>query len=216
MALSYYITAALLALCFSTEARAQDLTAQDVMDKAYSHIFSTSGTTLKFTLTSLSGKTEQGSTSGTLSIKGKRFCLKSDQMLAWFDGTRQWTMQTGDREVSLTEPTEEEQRAANPCNVLQLYKQTGMFKYKMKAGTLSNGAKGYKIFMNANSKSADPREVFVEIDSGFRLVRLSFREGSDQWTRIVVSDLQANQQLNDSLFTFHVADYPNALVVDLR
>ncbi len=204
----------LLALSLSV-AQAQETDPYAVLGKAYAGLSQDKGATISFTATSLQAQTPQGSLQGTIKIKGRQFALQSDAMLVWFDGRTQWSMQPGDSEVNITEPTAEELRATNPYSLLALYKDRKAYACKMKQGTLSNGKQGYRIFINALTGSTDIREVFAEINPDYTVARISFRQGKDQWTRINVNSM-APAKLTDADFTFPSAQYPSAVVNDLR
>ncbi len=203
-------------LCLSATVGARAQSAKDVLDQAYSHLSASGGISVKFTAISLVGKEEQGSTSGNMKLEGKKFHAETNAMLVWFDGRSQWSMRPGDKEVNLTEPTLLEQQTSNPYVMLQTYRNRDDYKYKLKQGTLSNGKQGYKIFMSAQGKGLDIREIFVEIDNKYSLVRLSFRQGKENWTRLVIDSMQTGQEFTDADFTFPTADYPNVQVVDLK
>lgn len=192
----------------------KDANTKKVLDATATHLSKAGGTSLNFTATTLLGKTPQGSVSGTMDIQGKKFAIKTPEMLSWFDGKTQWTMQTDDEEVSMTEPTGAELQAINPYAFLDIYKQG--FNYKMKKGTLSNGKNGYKIFLNADNKKQEIREIYLEVDNQYNPVRVSMRQGKNQWIRIVVSSFKTGQKFADSHFTFPKSKYPYAEIIDLR
>ncbi len=209
----------LLSLCFPTGAWAkEELTPRMVLDKACSWLDDAQGTSINFTLTSLEGKTVKGTTSGSMDMKGSKYRLRSKEVMAWYNGCLQWTMQKGDTEVNLTEPTVEEQHTTNPYSLLRLYKSESLFDAKMKQGKLSNGAQGYKVYLTAKATNTSQlREVFVEVASdGYRLVRISFRQGRENWTRIVIDKIETGVGLTDQDFVFPAQEYPDAEVIDLR
>ena len=198
----------------SAFAGTKDPETRKVLDATAAHIQKAGGIELRFTATTLSGKTEQGSTSGQMDIMGKQFYMSTPDMLTWFDGKQQWSMQTGDEEVNLTEPTGTELQAINPYAFLSIYKRG--FNYKMKKGTLSNGKEGYKIFLTADNAKQEIREMFLEIDNQYNPVRVSIRQGKKQWVRLVVNSFATGKQFGDKHFTFPKEKYPNAEIIDLR
>ena len=206
----------IVVLTFTATAMAggKDKEARKVLDATASRINKAGGMAIQFTATSLTGKTPQGSTIGTMDIQGRKFTIQSTEMLTWFDGRTQWSMQTGDTEVNMTEPTGAELQALNPYAFISIYKQG--FNYKMKSGTLSNGKNGYKITLTADNAKQEIREIFLEVDNQYNPVRVSMRQGKNQWVRIVVNHFVTGKKFPDSHFTFPKSQYPNAEIIDLR
>ena len=188
--------------------------ARKVLEATEAHINKAGGLCISFKATTLLGKTPQGTSTGTMDIMGKKFTLKSTDMLTWFDGKTQWSLQTGDTEVAMTEPTGTELQAINPYAFLSIYKRG--FKYKMKQGKLTNGKEGYKLFLTADNAKQEIREIYLEVDKQYNPVRISMRQGKNQWVRIVVTNFKAGQKFPDSHFTFPKDKSPNTEIIDLR
>ena len=201
-------------LGFNVSAATKDPAARKVLDATAAHLSKAGGMSIKFTATTLIGKQSQGSTSGTMNIQGQKFHLNSPDMLTWFNGKSQWSMIPGDDEVSLSEPTAAELQAMNPYAFLSLYKKG--FNYKMKRGTLTNGKNGYKIFLTADNKKQDIREMYLEVDNAYNPVRVSIRQGKNNWTRIVINSFQQGKTFKDSEFEFPEKDNSLIEIIDLR
>ncbi len=209
-----FIIALLATLCpLSMMAADTNSEARSVLDKASSKLQNAGGITLRFTATTLVGKTPQGSTSGTIDIQGKKFCFSTPDMLSWFDGTTQWSMFPGDTECNMTQPTAEEQQQMNPYFFLSIYKKG--FTFKMTKGTLSNGSQGYRIIAKATNKKASISEMFIEIDNSFTPTRVSLKQGKN-WLRLVVDKYQGGRKFSADHFAFPRSKYPNVEIIDLR
>ena len=226
-----HLSLALLALllqsslgCFSVWAASKDAETRKVLDNTAAQISKSGGISLQFTATSLLGKTTQGSSSGSMDISGKKFYMQTADMKTWFDGKTQWTLQstpvlgspssTSMEEVSMTEPTGAELQAINPYAFLEIYKRG--FNYKMKRGKLTNGAEGYKIYLTADNAKQEIREIYLEVDNRYYPVRISMRQGKNQWMRIVINRFVTGKTFEQGHFTFPKDKYPNAEVIDLR
>lgn len=195
-------------------AATKDPEARKILDATSNRINSAGGIRAQFAATNLIGKQVQGSTTGTMCMQGKKFQMTTPDMLTWFDGKTQWSMQPGDNEVSMQEPTGAELQAMNPYACISVYKKG--FNYKMKQGTLINGKKGYKITLNAENKKQKVQEIYIEIDKDLNPVRVSLRQGKNNWTRIVITSFTTGQKFTDKDFTFPTKDYPKAEIIDLR
>ena len=201
-------------LILNTSAAGKDRETRKVLDATAERIRKAGALSIQFTATSLLGNVNQGSTSGTMDISGRKFFMKTEDMLTWFDGKTQWTMEIGDNEVDMTEPTGTELQMINPYAFVNIYKQG--FNYKMKQGTLSNGKQGYKIILNADNAKQDIREMFLEVDKQYNPVRISIRQGKKQWVRLVVNRFVGGQSFAADHFTFPKSKYPKAEIIDLR
>ena len=201
-------------LILNTSAAGKDRETRKVLDATAERIRKAGALSIQFTATSLLGNVSQGSTSGTMDISGRKFFMKTEDMLTWFDGKTQWTMEIGDNEVDMTEPTGTELQMINPYAFVNIYKQG--FNYKMKQGTLSNGKQGYKIILNADNAKQDIREMFLEVDKQYNPVRISIRQGKKQWVRLVVNRFSGGQSFAADHFTFPKSKYPKAEIIDLR
>ncbi|MBQ8051132.1 MAG: hypothetical protein IJ197_06100 [Bacteroidaceae bacterium] len=207
----------LLLVCslgLTAQAGTKDKEARKVLDATAAHISKAGGIALQFTATSILGKTPQGSTIGTMDVQGRKFTIQSTDMLTWFDGRTQWSMQVGDTEVNMTEPTGTELQAMNPYAFLSIYKKG--FNYKMKRGKMSNGKQGYRLTLTADNAKQEIREIFLEVDLQYNPVRVSMRQGKSQWMRLVVNSFTTGKQFPDSHFTFPKSQYPDAEIIDLR
>lgn len=208
------LTIILLTLCTIVSAGTKDPQAKKVLDTAANKVTNAGGIKAMFTVTSLVGKEVQGTTSGTMYMQGRKFQMTTPAIMTWFDGKTQWSMQQGDTEVSMTEPTNEELQDMNPYAFINIYKKG--YDYKMSKGTLINGTQGYKITLTAENPKKEIKKILVEIDQKYNPVRVSALRGKNTWTRLVITDFSTGHKLNDADFRFPSKDYPKARVIDLR
>ena len=210
----FFILALTSVFATSALGASKDKETKKILDATAQHITKSGGISIKFTATTLLGKTNQGSISGTMDIQDKKFFMQTSEMTTWFDGKTQWSMQTGDTDVNVTEPTGTELQAMNPYAFVDIYKHG--FNYKMKQGSLINGKQGYKIYLTADNAKQEIREIYLEVDNQLNPVRVSMRQGKKQWVRIVVNSFTTGRKFADSLFTFPKDKYPDADIIDLR
>ena len=188
-------------LLFATATFAQS--AKSVLDKAAAAVSNQNGVSANFTMT-----TKNGSTSGTIAIKGNKFHATTPQAIVWFDGKTQWTYLKKNEEVNVNTPTPAEQQAVNPYNFINMYKKG--YKYTMNAS-----GNEYIVHLTATNKSAKIQEMFINVDkSSYVPTQAKMREGS-KWTTFTLSNLKKST-LSDGLFRFNSKDYPSAEVIDLR
>jgi len=194
-------TALFIFQCSFTTIYAQ--TAKSVLDKAAATITAPQGVKANFKM-----KATNGSTSGTIAIKGKKFHASTPQATVWFDGKTQWTYMKNSDEVNVSNPTEAQLQAINPYNFIHLYKRGYAY-------TMNKSGKDYVIHLKANSSERKIKELFVIVDKQSyqpKQVKMLQRK---KWTTFDISDIR-KQKIADSQFRFNSKDYPQTEIIDLR
>ena len=192
---------ALLLLCLNVAADNQS-DARKVLDKTAAIVGRKGGSQASF---QISGS-KMGTHSGTIAIKGNKFCAKTEGTTMWYDGKTQWTYMKKSNEVNVATPSASKQQAMNPYTFLKLYKKG----YKL---SLKKDGNRQQVHMEATGK-ASIQEVYVTVDSNYLPVQVRMRQ-NNAWTTIVISNFKAVDQQN-STFQFNSKDYPKAEVIDLR
>ena len=185
--------------------------AREVLDKTAGLITQSGGVKAKFKVTQFNGTTENGATTGTMWLQGRKFKMDTPDMITWFDGHTEWTMLKGSNEVNVSEPTEAEQQAINPYTFINIYKKG--YALSLKESTL-RGKPTYVVSMRAKRKRAISN-VIVDVDRN-TFVPLCIRALRDgDWVRLAILSFSSGNT-SESTFTFPASDYPNAEVIDLR
>jgi len=179
-------------------------TARQVLDKAAKVVSNRQGITASFTISSAG----IGTTSGTISVKGKKFHATTPVATIWFDGKTQWTYMKNNNEVNVSNPSEAELQAINPYNFINLYK-SGF------TTSMTTAAQKYQIHLVATNKKRNLQEMYITINKSNYVptqVKMKQRNG---WTTINISNFKSTK-LSDELFRFKTTDYPHAEIIDLR
>lgn len=184
---------------FAIGASAQD--AKKILDKTAAVVGSKSGAQANFSISG--GKLNA---SGTIAIKGNKFCARTAQATMWYDGKTQWTYMAKTNEVNVANPSAAQQQRMNPYSFISLYKKGYNLSAK-KQGT------GYEVHMKATGKASIP-EMYVTVDASYRPTKVRMLQGGN-WTTITISNFQA-KKLSDATFTFNAKEFPTAEVIDLR
>lgn len=178
-------------------------TAKSVLDKAAATVTVKEGVKANFKMT-----VSNGTTSGTLLLKGRKFHATTPVATIWFDGKTQWTYLKNNDEVNVSNPTEAQLQAINPYNFINLYK-------KGYNATLNKSGKDYIVHLTATDKSKKIQELFVSVNkTNYHPTQVKLLQGK-KWTVFDISDLK-RQNIPDSLFQFNSKDFPNAEIIDLR
>ena len=190
-------------LVIALSAQAQTATqARQILDKTAAVVGNKSGAQAKFTM---SGK--YGNASGTIFVKGNKFCAKTEKATVWYDGKTQWTLNKQAEEVSVSTPSEAQQQSMNPYTFINIYKNG----FTMSSKTVSGK---YQVHLIAQNKQRTIKEMYLTIDKNYKPTQVKMRTDKG-WTVINISNFQT-KTLSDSYFVFHSKDYPNAEVIDLR
>lgn len=183
---------------------AQAQNAKDVLDKCAAVVSNKDGVKASFRMESA----RYGSSSGTIAVKGRKFCVTTDIASIWFDGKTQWTYLKKNDEVSVTTPTEVQLQTLNPYNFITMYKKG--FKH-----TMTTNASSYNVHLTADNSSKKISEMFITIDKkSFTPTEVKVLQGN-KWTTFKISNLQKSK-LDDAMFRFSSKDFPTAEVIDLR
>lgn len=175
--------------------------ARKLLDKTASMITKSGGAKASF---SISGsKINQ---SGSIAIKGNKFCAVTPAATMWYDGKTQWTYVKANNEVNVATPDAAKQQQMNPYSFLTLYKKG----YNLSVNTQG---KQKVVHMKAQGK-ANIQEAYVTLDTNGYPTQVRLNQGG-KWMTIVIKDFKPTKLL-DSYFVFNSKDYPKAEVVDLR
>ena len=177
--------------------------AKVVLDKAAATITAQSGVKANFKMT-----TANGSTSGTIAIKGKKFYATTPQAKVWFDGKTQWTYLKNNDEVNVSNPTEAQLQAINPYNFIHLYKRGYTY-------TMNTAGNDYVIHLMASSVDRKIKELFISVNKkNYQPKQVKMLQGK-KWTTFDINSIK-KESIPDSQFRFNAKDFPKAEVIDLR
>lgn len=152
---------------------------------------------------------------GFIRLKGSKFKLEVEEMTTWFDGKNQWVYLTHNKEVNLSNPSEEELLMINPVNVFQLYKHGYTCKW---LGEKKEGGKTVlRISMSPENKNETVQSIVASFDkTSYRPVSISITNKDKSGSRITIPSYVTGQSFPDALFVFQQKSYPNTEVIDLR
>ena len=186
----------------SMGARAES--AKSILDKAAAAVSNPNGVQANFEMRSK----QFGNTSGSISIKGRKFHASTPQAIIWFDGKTQWTYMKQNDEVNVSNPTEEELQAINPYNFINIYKKG----FKLSSKKVNHS---YEVHLKASDKKRKIQEMYIIVDQDtYRPTHVKMLQ-NDKWSVLLISGLKTTT-LSDGLFQFNAKDFPQAEIIDLR
>ncbi len=201
----------LLALPVMAQQQAQ---AKTVLDKAAATFRKAGGVQAGFAMKVYDQGILAGVSDGVIQINGEKFCLKTSDIITWFDGRTQWSYVVPNEEVNISTPTEAELQSLNPYALLNMY-QKG-FNYKLGA-TRSYRNKAVDEVILTPMKKQDVASIilYVARDSAQPLF-IRVEQSNKSYSEITVESYQTGQKYPDTQFVFDKKKYPNAEVIDMR
>lgn len=193
-----WITCLLISLCLTGWSQ----TAKSVLDRTAQVVSNKSGVTASFTISSL----QNGSASGTISVKGRKFYAKTSIGTVWFDGKTQWTYVPQNEEVNINTPTASELQSINPYAFIYLYRQGYTLSMK-------TSGQNYIVTLKSSTKSIRQMDITLSRQS-YIPSRVSMLQNK-RWTTVNISNFK-RANLSDTLFRFNKKAYPHAEIIDLR
>ena len=176
--------------------------ARKVLDKTAAVVTRKGGASASFTISG--GKI--GIQSGTIAIKGNKFCATTSAAKMWYNGKTQWTYMKSNNEVNVSTPDAKKQMMLNPYTFITLYKNGYNLSMKTEGKT-------HQVHMVAQGNSSI-KEMYITIDSSYHPTKVRMNQNGT-WTTITITNFSA-KNLSDGAFQFNSKDYPTAEVVDLR
>lgn len=186
--------------------------ARKILDATAKKINTATGIEAGFKITGFVGSTEQGSGSGTVLLKGKKYQLNMGDVVSWFDGKTLWSYNADIQEVNVTTPTRKELQSMNPYAFVSLYKKGYNYTYQK---AIYNDKEMYDVKLKAEKGNSDIPEIIITITKEYTPVCIRMRQGNN-WSRITITKFNTSKNFSDATFTFPKNKYPDAEIIDMR
>jgi outer membrane lipoprotein-sorting protein len=151
-------------------------------------------------------------TIGEFTLKGTKFVLEMDEMKVWFDGKTQWSFNSKNNEVTITEPSEKEIAETNPMAILSGFKSKSSISFSK-----INSTRNYIIEMLPKVKGSEILKIEVQVNKANKnlfSIRLTNKNGSS--SLLTLNNFQQGITLPDKFFTFNFSKYKGVSENDLR
>ena len=144
-----------------------------------------------------------------LTVSKEKYTLSMDDMKVWFDGITQWTYATSTKQLSITEPTVDEQMESNPFAILNHYTRA----YSLKRLP----TRALEIEMTAKSKFSNVRVAILTIDpKTYMPQKLKVTLSNGRTFTATVGTATSGAKLPASKFVYDKKKFPAKEIVDLR
>ncbi|HYX05159.1 MAG TPA: outer membrane lipoprotein carrier protein LolA [Bacteroidales bacterium] len=207
----------LLTLSVSVKAQ-QDTKAGDILDKMAKENETVHSLSVDFSYTSKNQQTgDNYSQQGTMEIKGKKYKVKMDDNIIYFDGKNMWNYLPDEKEVTVTKFQEGDDDffLTNPRKLFSIYKKD--FKYQFVSEFAAGDHVRYEIDLIPKDHDQPYSRFKLFIDKNtYQLAGIQAFEKNGMIHTIELSNFKKNPEFKDESFTFNPAGHPDVRVEDMR
>ncbi len=156
----------------------------------------------------------QDSYGGTMQIKGEKYLVKFQEQEIGCDGVTLWNYQSESNEVSLSPFDEEEEVLFHPTMMLKNWKEE--YKPKFIRQDTENENITTIIDLTPTARKSYFKVRLIIKKEKNELLRIHIYEKDGTVFTYKIDQFQSNVTLNDDLFIFNEANYPDVLINDMR
>ncbi|MDR0542330.1 MAG: outer-membrane lipoprotein carrier protein LolA [Dysgonamonadaceae bacterium] len=199
-------------LCFAQK----DAGAKSLLDKSSETFARSGGVSASFTLNIKNTATNTAeSFDGSISMKGDKFFFSTPETDSWFDGKTQWVYIKNNREVNISEPTQQELQMMTPSVLFNVYKKGFNYKYTGERTDIK-GRPVYELELIPRKK-AEVTKMIIQIGKRDNLPASITIVNKNGINNIIhINKYLTGQDFPDSLFVFDKKKYPEVEIIDLR
>ncbi|MDE5560352.1 MAG: hypothetical protein K2J00_00880, partial [Bacteroidaceae bacterium] len=122
MSKTFLVLIITVSVCSISSVAQNKLSPRAILDRTSARLQSNGGQSASFTTTVFDGTTPRETISGTIDMLGQKYVMKTPSVCTWFNGKYQWSFISGNEEVTLVSPTDEELQTSSPMAFLGIYK----------------------------------------------------------------------------------------------
>jgi len=197
--------AVLLAIIITNMVIAQnDPNAKKILDAVSAKVKTFKGISASFVIKSITSKgKDNGSKSGTISIKGQKYLLKQDKNEIICDGNKTYTYDPANKTITVS-AADDANQTLTPQNLLSNFYDKD-FTYKL----ISSKGNFHEVELVPNDKRKNFQKVNVFIDKSKSMItKARVLDKSNNTIEFSLSNLNTKVVLTDNLFTFIRTKYP--------
>ncbi len=194
----------------------KDAKAKEILDQSSEKFNKSGGISASFTLNVKHVKEKvTESFDGNIQMKGNKFYLSTPETDSWFDGKTQWVYLKGNREVNVTEPSQEELQMLNPSFLFNVYKKGFNYKY-VGEKTDIKGKLVHEIKLTPQKKT-EMKEMIVQVSKGNLLPTIISIINKNEINNIIyINKYETGKNYPDNIFSFDKKKFPDVEIIDLR
>lgn len=203
----------IVSVCSLSSVAQNKLSPREILDCTSARMQGNGGQSACFTTTVFDGTTPKETISGTIDMLGQKYVMKTPAVCTWFNGKYQWNLISGNEEVTLVSPTDEELQTSSPMAFLGIYKHGFNLSSKK---TALRGRNTWEVTLRNKQRKSEPSVIVVSIDrETYAPLCIRIRDNGN-WTRISITDFRAGVKFSDDHFDFPVQAYPGYEIIDMQ
>lgn len=181
-----------------------DPNAKKILDAVSAKVKTFKGISASFVIKSITSKgKDNGSKSGTISIKGQKYLLKQDKNEIICDGNKTYTYDPANKTITVS-AADDANQTLTPQNLLSNFYDKD-FTYKL----ISSKGNFHEVELVPNDKRKNFQKVNVFIDKSKSMItKARVLDKSNNTIEFSLSNLNTKVVLTDNLFTFIRTKYP--------
>jgi len=153
---------------------------------------------------------------GTIWMKGLKYKIEVDEYIVLFDGDKLYSQNTETKEVYISTPDPEQPSflQAVPIRIFKSYKKD--FNYRLMGRIPFNGRECIEVQLYPKDLSGPYSMLSLFINPGNQKLEgilLKHKEGIHY--TMILKDVKGKQILDDSMFKFDPAKYPDTEIIEL-
>jgi len=194
-------TASLLGLnnCFAQN----DPAAKKVLDAVSTKIKTFKSLTATFSLKSVSSKgANNGSKSGTISLKGQKYLMKQNKVEIVCDGSKIYNFD-GNKTITISSVEDASSTLSPQILLSNFYDKDYTYKLVSSTGTFHQ----IELVPNDKRKNVQKINIFIDKVKNF-ITKAKVLDKSNNTIEIVISNTNTSTVLPDNFFQFNKAKYP--------
>ncbi|HNW98956.1 MAG TPA: outer membrane lipoprotein carrier protein LolA [Bacteroidales bacterium] len=211
---NFAIIFSIIFFCSNNIFAQEDTKAKPILDAVSAKMKSYTSMKIGFSYNMTNTKTNVNETkTGVIQVKGNKYRLEIGGQIVFCNGTTVWTYIEDDNEVNINNVSTQED-AANPTTILNNYSTN--FKPKFIKETVQLG-KTLQIIDLVPIKTKSYYKVRLYIDNTLKqIVSTVIYDKNGSTYSYTVTSFVTNVAMNDSIFIFNKADYPDVEENDMR
>lgn len=198
------VYALVLSMCFAIALFAQnDPNAKKVLDAVSAKVKTFKGVTGSFSIKSVNAKgKDNGTKTGTISLKGEKYLLKQGKTEIICDGSKVYNFD-GNKTITVSSAAESD-KTLSPQKLL-----SGSYDKEFTYKLISSAGNFHEIELTPIDKKKNFQKVNIFVDKAKNIItKAKIVDKSNNTIQFSFSNLNTNATIQDSTFVFNKSKYP--------
>jgi len=153
---------------------------------------------------------------GTIWMKGLKYKIVVDEYIIYYNEEKHYSQNTETEEVyvSLPDPDQPGYLQAVPIKIIKAYEQDFNYQFMGNTNLLGKNLIEIQLYPKDITGPYSMLKLFVNPNS-YKLQATQLKHKEGILYTMVLSEIRADQSIEDSMFEFDPAEYPNTEIIEL-